>query len=109
MASDDILDDFQWQNVQEPVKIMFTALTKAIRTQAVDIRDLDRRLSNAVTTENASRLVIDGVNKCYSRDQGHDLEIITSRKADLHYVDSLETRLSQALTQVNKKIIHISS
>ena len=42
---DDALDDVHWVNVQDPIKNMFLALSKAIRVQSISIRDLERRLS----------------------------------------------------------------
>lgn len=41
----------QWTNVQDPVKQMITAITKAVRTQSAGIKDLDRRLSDTATVD----------------------------------------------------------
>ena len=43
------LESSEWRNVQDPVKQMITAITKAVRTQSAGMKDLDKRL-DAMTT-----------------------------------------------------------
>ncbi len=38
-------DSARWANIQDPVRQMITAITKAVRTQSAGIKDLDRKLS----------------------------------------------------------------
>ncbi len=40
---------------QDPVKQMFTAITKALRTQSNSIRDLTRKLENTISKQNSDQ------------------------------------------------------
>jgi hypothetical protein len=57
----------QWVNVQDPVKQMISAISKAIRTQSAGIRDLDRKVASAVTTDQLEKQVSDLLSLCCSK------------------------------------------
>ena len=70
---DDLVDESVWINVQDPVRQMITAITKAVRTQSAGIRDLDRKISTLSTKEHAERLVKDAVSSSCSKSEASDI------------------------------------
>jgi hypothetical protein len=44
-----------WTNVQDPVKQMITAITKAVRTQSAGIKDIDKRVDAMPTNDILNR------------------------------------------------------
>lgn len=88
---DDALDDAHWVNVQDPIKQMFLAITKAIRSQSAGIRDLDRKCSEFVTNERANNLIQQSADKCCSKQDATQIIYKIDTKAsdkDLAVVDS---------------------
>ena len=75
---DDVVDESVWVNVQDPVRQMITAITKAVRSQSVSIRDMDRKLNNFTTKDVMERTVEDVLRETCSKSEAnqmlHDME-----------------------------------
>lgn len=93
---DEIIDDANWINVQGPIRQTFSALTKAVRSQACGIRDLDRKLDTMITEENAILL---SQKLCCSKKMGEDLQ---RTKASADDVVILEQSLREAQTHMSR-------
>lgn len=87
---DDALDDAHWVNVQDPIKQMFVAITKAIRAQATGIRDLDRKCSEFVTNERASSMIQKSIDKTCSKQDATQI---------IHKMDSFASRTELAVME----------
>jgi len=70
---DDLVDESVWVNVQDPVRQMITAITKAVRTQSAGIRDLDRKVSGLVTTDILDRVVQSNISKVSTKVEVKDI------------------------------------
>lgn len=93
----DALDDAHWINLQDPIKQMFLAITKAIKSQASGIRDLDRKCSEFVTFEGAESLVKRSFDAaCTKQDATQILYQIDSKTSEKD-----TARLEAKLSQVN--------
>jgi hypothetical protein len=58
-------NDAQWTNIQDPVKHMFTGITKAIKVQSAGLKDLDKRTSKCISKDSAESLVADAFSSCF--------------------------------------------
>lgn len=56
-----------WANVQDPVRQMLSALTKAVRTQAAGIRDLDRAVERLPSKTNVEHTVANAIAGCATK------------------------------------------
>lgn len=102
IGADDTLDDIHWVNVQDPIKQMFLSLTKAIRTQAAGIRDLDRRCSEMIPFDAAERMIKDHVNTCCTKQDATQLIYQIDTKATEKDVAVLDSRIQQAFSQIER-------
>jgi hypothetical protein len=99
---DEALDDAHWVNVQDPIKHMFIALTKAIRSQAAGMRDLDRRCADFVTNDRAQNLIQQSFDKSCSKQDATQIIYKMDSKASERDVAVLESKLLQALGLIDK-------
>jgi len=91
LAVDDLLEDTHWINVQDPIRQMFLAISKAIRVQAAGIRDLDAKCSNYVTHDFAQRLIKESADQsCSKQDATQIIYQIESKASskDVHLLDA---------------------
>lgn len=95
LGIDDSLDDAHWVNVQDPIKQMFLALTKAIRAQAAGIRDLDRKCQDFVTHDRANMLIQQSFDKSCSKQDATQIMYKLDTRAGEKDVAVLDSRLSQ--------------
>ncbi len=105
---DDALDDAHWVNVQDPIKQMFVAITKAIRAQSAGIRDLDRKCSEYVTHDRAQGLIQHSIDKTCSKQDATQIIYKMDSKAsekDLAVVASKLDQVSSALSLRKLKIV----
>eukprot|EP01031_Cornospumella_fuschlensis_P051781 gene51781-63314_t len=93
---DDLLDDAHWANVQDPIKQMFLSLSKAMRTQASAIRDLDRRCSERTTADHVARLVQEELTRMVSKQDAKELLFQIESKASSREVRQLQEQLDSA-------------
>jgi len=96
------MDDFQWVNVQDPVRHMITSITKAVRTQSAGIRDLDRKMGFVATNDELHRTVSDAVSRCFSKQEASRLVESVNKKADIDAVAGIETNLMQVSHQLSR-------
>jgi hypothetical protein len=83
---DDLLDDAHWVNVQDPIKQMFLALSKAIRVQAASIRDLDRKCSDHLSSDQVHRIVRDSFeNSCSKQDAAQLIYQLETKVSERQY------------------------
>lgn len=101
-GADDTLDDIHWLNIQDPIKQMFLSLTKAIRTQAAGIRDLDRKCNDMISIDAAERMVKDHFNTCCTKQDATQLIYQIDTKAGDKDLAILDNRIQQALHQIEK-------
>ena len=104
IGDDDLVDESVWINVQDPVRQMITAITKAVRTQSAGIRDLDRKIATLSTKEHAERLVKDAVTATCSKNEASDIiREMDARSNELksNYVN-YEDRLGDFSEKLNK-------
>lgn len=81
---DDIVDESVWVNVQDPVRQMITAITKAVRSQSVSIRDMDRKLNNFTTKDALERKIEDVMKEtCSKKDANQIINNIGSSTENL--------------------------
>lgn len=99
---DEALDDAHWVNVQDPIKQMFIAITKAIRSQSASIRDLDRKCADFVTNDRAHNLIEQSYNKSCSKQDATQIIHKIDTKASERDVAVLESKLMQALGMIDK-------
>jgi hypothetical protein len=99
---DDALDDAHWANVQDPIKHMFLAITKAIRSQAAGIRDLSRKCDDFVTHDRANNLIHNSFEKSCSKQDATQIIHKIDTKASERDVAVLDTKLMQALSMIDK-------
>ena len=92
---DDALDDAHWVNVQDPIKQMFLAITKAIRSQSAGIRDLDRKCSEFVTNDRAHGLIQQSFDKCCSKQDATQIIYKMDTKASDKELAVVESKLTQ--------------
>jgi len=109
---DDAFDDVHWVNVQDPIKNMFLALSKAIRVQSSSIRDLERRLSEMPTERDAGSMIqraIEGV--CSKQDATQILYQLDNKASskEMHTMESRYSQLSSQMDHMNETISHQSS
>ena len=57
----------QWTNVQDPVRQMITAITKAVRTQSAGLRDVDRKLGLMASQDRLDRQLEDTTHNFVSK------------------------------------------
>ena len=94
---DDTLDDAHWTNVQDPIKQMFLALTKAMRAQAAGIRDLDRKCNDFITKDNACALVMDNFDRACSKQDATQIIYKLDSKAGEKDLAVLSSKLDQVI------------
>ena len=99
---DEALDDAHWVNVQDPIKHMFVAITKAIRSQSAGIRDLDRKCSDFVTNDRANNMIQASFDKSCSKQDATQIIYKIDTKANERDVAVLETKLIQANDTINR-------
>ena len=94
----------QWTNVQDPVKQMITAITKAVRTQSAGIKDLDRRLGDAATVELLDQRLEATMRAVANQVEGQLLQLGESlkRKAAITDLSSLEKNTISMAKQLDK-------
>ncbi len=95
LGLEDIGDDGRWMNVQDPIKGMFLALTKAVRSQAVGIRELDNKYNNLVSYDNARRLIKDTFELCCSKQDATQMLFQIDRRVEEKEFAMLESRFTQ--------------
>jgi GTP cyclohydrolase I len=66
-SSDGLREPSSWANVQDPVRQMLSALTKAVRTQAAGIRDLDRAVERLPSRANVDQTVTEAIAACATK------------------------------------------
>jgi hypothetical protein len=104
---DDLIDESVWVNVQDPVRQMITAITKAVRTQSAGIRDLDRKVNGLVTTDILDRVVHTHISKVSTKTEVKDVvREMDARTNELsanfsNYEDRLG-EISSKLTKMNE-------
>lgn len=104
---DDLIDESVWVNVQDPVRQMITAITKAVRTQSAGIRDLDRKVNGLVTTDILDRVVHTHISKVSTKTEMKDVvREMDARTNELsanfsNYEDRLG-EISSKLTKMNE-------
>lgn len=91
----DGLEESEWTNVQDPVRQMFTALTKAVRTQSAGIRDLDRKVGHFVTKDSLDSVVSDLRSKSCSKEDATDIMRHIETKASADVVNNLDSKLNK--------------
>jgi uncharacterized protein HemY len=96
-GTEDYLDDAHWANVQDPIKQMFMALTKAIRNQAAGIRDLDRKCTEFVTHDRAKGMIAQSIDKTCSKQDATQLIYTMDTKATQKEVAVLDSKLNQVI------------
>jgi hypothetical protein len=94
---DDALDDAHWANVQDPIKQMFLAITKAIRSQSAGIRDLDRKCSDFVTNDRANGLIQQAYDKSCSKQDATQIIYKIDTKASEKDLVVVDSRLTQVI------------
>ena len=87
----------RWMNVQEPIKDLFTILTKAIRVQSNNIEDLDSRINQNDDTN--KQLINNLENLVTTNEFQHYLQEL-SKKSNQNDVDRLESRLNQVRNSI---------
>ena len=92
---DDILDDAHWTNVQDPVRQMFSSLTKAIRTQSVGVRDLDRKIGYLISKEQVDHLMSNLEMRCCNKEDATDIMKHVDSKASHEVVAGIDAKLSK--------------
>ena len=101
---DDILDEVHWTNVQDPVKQMFGALTKAVRTQSAGMRDMDRKMGYLISKESAEHLVADVASRQCTKNEAVEIMRHIDTKADAVFANSLDGKLSKVQDLSNQRI-----
>lgn len=101
---DDLIDESVWVNVQDPVRQMITAITKAVRTQSAGIRDLDRKVSGLVTTDILDRVVHANISKVSTKGELKDMaREMDARTNELSSnFSNYEERLGDISTKLSK-------
>lgn len=102
LGVDDSLDDAHWANVQDPIKQMFLALTRAIRSQAAGIRDLDRKCADFMTKDMTTHFVEKSFDKACSKQDATQIIYKVDSKASDKSVAVLESKLEQAHEEISK-------
>lgn len=95
---DDLMEDTHWINVQDPIRQMFLAISKAIRVQAAGIRDLDTKCSNYVTHDLAQRMTKEAFDQACSKQDATQIIYQVESKApakDLHSVEATVQQVSE--------------
>lgn len=101
LGIDDMIDESVWVNVQDPVKQMITAITKAVRTQSTAIRDIDRKINNNLVTND----VLDKqINTNLSK-----VSLKTEIKDIVREMDLRTNELSSNFTNYEEKLSDISN
>ena len=90
---EDLLDDLHWKNVQEPVKQMFLALSKAIRIQSAGLRDLDHRCDHFTSKEEVHCLLSEKLTQVVSKEDGKEMLHLIDKKVDIKKYEKLEQQL----------------
>lgn len=80
-SPDGLREPISWANVQDPVRQMLSALTKAVRTQAAGIRDLDRAVERLPSRSNVDQTVAEAIATCATKNVSiiivsHDLVVV---------------------------------
>jgi hypothetical protein len=104
---DDALDDAHWVNVQDPIKQMFLAVTKAIRAQSAGIRDLSRKSEEYVTHERARTLVEESATNLCSKEAATQLIYKMDTKVCQTDFHRLEATLSHALSLIESQEVRM--
>jgi hypothetical protein len=91
----DILNDKHWINVQDPIKQMFSSLSKAVRIQGAGLRDLDSKCSNYMTMENCKKLLRDQYEITCSKADATQLIYQIENKVNVKEFSSLEDKVNQ--------------
>lgn len=95
MAMDDLMEDTHWINVQDPIRQMFLAISKAIRVQASGIRDLDTKCSNYVTHDLVQRMVKEAFDQTCNKQDATQIIYQIESKAPAKDVHALEVSVQQ--------------
>ncbi len=95
MMVDEILDDAHWTNVQDPVRQMFSALTKAMRTQSAGIRDLDRKIGHSITRQDTEHILQDSMSRCCTKDNAIEIMRQIDTKASVDHLSNTDAKLSK--------------
>jgi len=82
-------------NVQDPIKNMFLALTKAIRVQSSSIRDLERRLSEVPTERMAGTMIQKAIEGVCSKQDATQILYQLETKAGLKEIHNIESKYAQ--------------
>jgi hypothetical protein len=96
-GADDVLDDIHWKNVQDPIKQMFLTLTKAIKTQAAGMRDLDRKCDKLIPYDAAERLIKERFDSCCTKQDATQLIYQIDTKAGDKELSVLESRITEVM------------
>jgi hypothetical protein len=89
MSVDDILDNAHWANVQDPIKQMFLALSKALRVQAAGLRDLDRKCNEHLSQEQVGHMVRDAFEQtCSKQDATQLIYELETKVSDKRYLQA---------------------
>ena len=75
-------------NNQDPVKQMFTTITKALRTQSIGIRDLSRKCDENLSKHAFENALADISNKYCRKEKVSDINVKLNEKSDQTYVIS---------------------
>ena len=92
---DDTLDEARWKNVQDPIKSMFLALTKAVRSQAAGIRDLDKKYADCISRDTSRRMLQDAFDIVCSKHDATEMLLQIDRKVNEKDVSILAAKLQQ--------------
>lgn len=94
---------FHMVNVQEPVKQMISALSRTMRAQTVDIKDIDRRINSSMVSKNEfDRTNNDNRVLYMGRTEGEDAVKRLDTKADAKEVSSIDSRLNSTIEHIGK-------
>ena len=104
---DDILDEVHWTNVQDPVKQMFAALTKAVRTQSAGMRDIDRKIGYLISKESAEHLVEDIASRLCTKTEVVEIMRHIDTKSDASFVNGLDAKVSKVGNNLQYKVSSI--
>ena len=108
---DDLIDESVWINVQDPVRQMIAAITKAVRTQSAGIRDLDRKIVGLVTKDMLERTVGENMATTCSKHEAKDMvREIDARSNEmksnfLNYEDKLFD-ITNKINKMNEVVNH---
>lgn len=93
-----------WTNIQEPVRQMISAITKAVRTHSAGIAELDRRIGLLPQEETVFRLIESALRDyCSKRDAADIIKLMDERSDDTSSsLRAIESRLSGVRTRMSK-------